>query len=411
MFEFIVVVQNPYLSSFATTPAISTRPATALLFIAALLSITGTAGPAWLLSLWTIAILIAVAIVEWNVGKDMALFEMLEPFMPFLKALVAVMVSLALLDSRTADLASTLISEEVATPLWESGLKLVWAILMGILGFIAAIYRTSFYLFISDFDQDNDLGLLTLYSWMEVFFSVTGSLLALVVPVAAIVMYIVTVLGLYALRRQLEQMEENKRVPCKGNCGTTIYPCAIYCPTCFAPNPHPCQVGLLGQTTIKPVTDAPNHPWMLLAQKRCPRCATRFKGRDMHQTCVACGTSVLGSPEAVHAYVATFDAKLSTVMMICFGLGFVPFAGLIAAVIYYRLTLVSPMRRYVPAAQGCLGRWLTRIFNLIMISFQAIPVCGPFILPAMCYVNYQLYRSMMLRSQYRPTQPPKENFA
>lgn len=405
--EIVALIENPYLSSMGVTPALSTRPASALIFLSLLMRFSGITEPTWLFSGWTLVILVAVMLIEWKISKELAIVELLEPFMPFLKAAVAIMVAFVLIDTRTSEAASSLFSADIISdPLWRTILDVGWMILMGVLGFIAALYRSSFYFFFSEFDQDNDLGLLTLYSWMEVFFTATGTLLALIVPAAAIVLYIVTALTLYVLRQQLEKLEENKRVACKGNCGDTIYPSAVHCPRCYAPNPHPMHVGLLGQTTNKPVTDIGKHPWLLLAQKRCPRCATRFKGRDMHQICGACGTSVLDSPEAVHAYVGMFDQKLSSTMLICFGLGFIPFAGLIAAVVYYRLTLVSPMRRYVPVAQGCLGRWVTRIFNLFMIALQPIFICGAFALPLMCYVNYKLYRGMLIRAQYRPKSPP-----
>ena len=403
MFELPVLLANPYLNTLGITPAIATRPATALSIAIGTILLNGADGPAWLLNQWTILFLLPIVWVEWRSGKDGAFFEVVETFMPFLKVIVAIMVSLALLDVRTETMMTSLLSEEiVATPWWHSVGDLAWSCLMGALAWFAAFYRNTFYFFLTELDEDNDLGLLSLYSWMEVFFTGSSALLALFVPVLAIASFIATAFVLWLVRRTLTQREELKRIACSSGCGTSIYPSALSCPTCHTKNDTPMRVGLLGQTTTNYSENRQKQQWELLAQKRCPRCATRFQGRDMQHVCEACGTGVLTSPKQVQAYVEAFDRKLPQVLLFCFVAGLVPFAGLIAGVVYSRLALVSPMRRFVPAAHGCLGRWFMRLVNFVMVIFQPIPGLGAVIMPLMCLLNYRLYRGMLVREQFRP---------
>ena len=80
---------------------------------------------------------------------------------------------------------------------------------------------------------------------------------------------------------------------------------------------------------------------------------------------------------------------------ICFALSFIPVFGLIPGILYYRLSLISSLRIYVPLSTGCLMRWVIRIINLILLGIQWVPLLGSLTLPLMCLVNYQVYRKVL----------------
>lgn len=391
-----------YLKTLGIMPSLSARPATALLVLSVAITFGWVVGPVWLVGTLPIVLLLLITLAEWNVGKEVAIMELLETVMPFVKVVLAIIISQAMLETESAEMLTVLLSEETAAiPWWAEAINWLWSAFIGVLTWYASLYRQSYLFFISEFDEDNDLGLLSLYTWMEGLFTAGNILLALIAPIAAIILFALTVLTLHLLRRYLNRQEEKKRIPCTNNCGTLIYGTALSCPKCQTKNSTPLKVGLLGQTTSKYVTNRQSHHWELMAQKRCPRCATRFRGRDMHHICEECGESVLGSPEAVKEYVQYFEAKLPKTLVVSGFLGLVPFAGIILGVVYYRLNLISPMRRYVPVTQGCLGRWGTRLINLVLLTFQPIPVLGAFMLPLMCYISFTIYRRLMVKSQLR----------
>lgn len=396
-----------YLSSLGLVPSVSTRPGTSLFMVSLAITFGVVIGPAWLFGVFPLFVLFLIVLIEWNIWKEAALLEIIETAMPFIKAILAVMITIVMFNNSEAGAVLELMGGEqtVSSPWWVTAANWLWSLLLGVLTWYTALYRQSFLFFLTEFDEDNDLGLLSLYSWMEVFFTATSTLLALVVPVAAILLFIVTALGLRGLRHYLEKQEEKKRQACPNNCGTQIYGSALNCPNCQAKNPTPLKVGLLGQTTSNYVKNKNDQYWALLSQKRCPRCATRFHGRTLNQVCSACQEEVLNSPKMVQAYAEHFDAKLPRTLLISGVVGLIPFVGLVFGVVYYRLTLVSPMRRYVPTVQGCIGRWGTRLINLFLISFQPIPFFGALMLPVMCYINFKMYRSLFIQSQFHAIQP------
>lgn len=391
-----------YISSLGLSGSLSTRPATALLVLSGAISFNWVAGPVWLTGFVPITIFVLLTVVEWNAGKDIMFIEIAEAFMPFIQAVLSAVIGIAMLNSGSAEALTVMMGEaEVAMPWWRIGVNLIWGAILAVLTFYAALYRFSFARFFGDFDEDNDLGLLSLHSWMEVFFTASCTLLTLFVPALAVILFILTAVSLRWVRKYLEKQEDKKMLPCPDGCGTKIYGSALHCPGCQAKNPQPMRVGLLGQTTANYATSREIQRWELLAQKRCPRCATKFNGRSMNQVCDGCQESVLDSPQAVKEYVEFFDQKLATTLIICAVAGLVPFVGLVFGVVYYRLNLVSPMRRYVPMVQGCMGRWGTRLINLLLSTFQPIPFVGAVMLPLMAFINFKIYRSMVVQSQYR----------
>ena len=50
--------------------------------------------------------------------------------------------------------------------------------------------------------------------------------------------------------------------------------------------------------------------------------------------------------------------------------------GVIPGVIYYRLAIVAPFRRYIPPGRGFLLRWGVRLAVVVLVAFQWVPVAG-----------------------------------
>ncbi len=71
----------------------------------------------------------------------------------------------------------------------------------------------------------------------------------------------------------------------------------------------------------------------------------------------------------------------------------VPVVGLIPGVIYYRLALVAPFRRYIPRGRTLLLRWGIWLLFLVLVLLQWVPLLGGLVVPTMALVSYKVYRT------------------
>jgi hypothetical protein len=120
-----------------------------------------------------------------------------------------------------------------------------------------------------------------------------------------------------------------------------------------------------------------------------------LKQRAVRQACPTCHTVTFASMAEFHAYLRALQARLPQTLLICLGLSAIPVIGVIPGVVYYRLTLVSGLRGYVPPLRGCLARVMIRVVNWGLILLQPIPVLGALIVPLMCVSSYWIYRSSL----------------
>ncbi|MHC5545024.1 hypothetical protein ACYOEI_42855, partial [Singulisphaera rosea] len=127
--------------------------------------------------------------------------------------------------------------------------------------------------------------------------------------------------------------------------------------------------------------------------KRCPSCATRLRPRMLRQRCEACGISTTADPDFVQDYVEFVDRRVPLVCAVCFLSGLVPILGVIPAVIYTRLAIVAPFRRYIPSGRNFMIRWGVRLVSLVLVAFQWVPLLGGLLLPALAFINHRAYRA------------------
>ena len=267
----------------------------------------------------------------------------------------------------------------------------LWAFLVGAATWLLASVRRSIYVLLREVDEDDDLGVQGLLSWLEDGIGFLGVLFAVILPSLALVVAGLTVATLFFIRRWLAHREDRWRIECAG-CEASILPCAVRCPECRAPVADPREVGFLGTIRSTPVQALERHRLELRSVKRCHDCGERLPERSVGQSCDACGTPAFASPAALDEYLAHLERGLPRTLLILLLLGAVPVLGLVPGIIYYRTTLISSLRCYLPRSARFTGRWLARITNLVLICLQPVPVLGAFVLPAMALTNYWIYR-------------------
>jgi hypothetical protein len=244
---------------------------------------------------------------------------------------------------------------------------------------------------LTEADEDDDLGLQGVIRWAEELWAGLGPIALILFPLLSVAAFGLAALILVIVERRLESRGQRARVPCI-HCGQPIHASALVCPHCHAPVKEPRDVGLLGQPKDRPA-DLRSLPYRLVAVKRCPACATRLDRRAVKQVCGACGHPLMDDPDFARRYIGSIDRRVPQVLVVCFLLGLIPVLGVIPGVIYYRLSIVAPFRRYIPPGRGFVLRWIVRLAVIVLVAFQWVPVAGGFAVPAMALINYVAYRS------------------
>lgn len=388
------------LQSTAYVPSLASRPFLAAFIIAliARLEIVLPLGqapptaPTWFVSNWFLGITAVLALAEVWATKDPSLRSFLNEVGGWVKIIVTFVITFALVDAESSALLGTLAGDPSTATAVGAG----WSGLMSATTWGIASIRRGFYRVFSDLDEADDLGAQGLFAWLEDFMAVFGVLLATVFPIVAILLFGATIFGLFLFQKWVDRQEEKKRLACS-QCNQSIYMAAASCHHCGSLNNSAHRVGVLGQTQKQLARNLSQHKINLLSRKRCSVCATRLRQKSVRQTCPTCRQDNFASAQELDAYLAHLEPSLWKTTAILIPLSFIPLVGLVPGIVYYRLSLVASLRRYVPNSIGCFTRWGIRLLNLLLIALQAIPILGALVLPLMCLTNYYIYLRIIQR--------------
>jgi len=344
--------------------------------------------PEWFQSGTTITVLVLLAAAEAWATRSPEVRALMEDLDAWIKSGVSLAVSLALVDSDTRD---------VIQGIQRQGLSFdsLWALVIGAGTYVLSLVRRAALGILHDVDDDDDIGLQTALSWVESTWTVSGLFFIVVFPIVAVVLAALTALGLYGLKRWKEHSEERAKVACEG-CATLIYPHATRCHACRRELAAPRAVGVFGTARSGPCEDRERQRFDLIARKRCPVCATRLKRRGVQQACPTCRTVTFENEREFGRYLDALGARLPRTLLISLALSAIPVVGVVPGVIYYRLTLISGLRGYVPPVRGCVARVLLFFIRWILIALQPVPILGALVIPLMCLSSYLVYRRTLV---------------
>ena len=373
---------RPFLAAFLTALVSRFGPSLPLVGDHAIVTALH-AGPPWFQSATCLTVLGVLALLEVFSAKSTEVRQVLDQVDGLAKAVIAALVALAVIDSDTA---------RTAGAIQRAGLSLdtFWAIFIGAATWAMANLRRSLVELVTDVDDGDDLGLLSLLAWSESTATLIGVLFLIVFPILALVLAALTVAGIWLVRRRAEAREERAKVAC-ARCATPIFPHAVRCHACGLELAEPRAVGVFGQPKERPCADRARQPLELSARKRCPVCATRLRQRAVSQACPTCRTVTFGSPAELERYLELLRGRLPKTLLVTLALGAVPVLGVVPGVIYYRLNLVAGLRGYIPPLRGCATRWMVSLIHLALVV-QPIPVVGALVLPILCWSTYAIYQ-------------------
>lgn len=342
--------------------------------------------PVWFTHGLTVTVLGLLSALEVAATKSPEARELLDEVGGYTKPALSALTMLGVMSAADATTAEQVIQPQEAGFL---GMILLPVVVFGVI--YGTRMRGEVMSIFTDADADDDIGLQGLISWAEDLWVIIGLVLLVVFPIVMLLL-IGAVSGLFWLiGKHRERLDEQSRVPCQ-NCGHMIYQCAVACPSCSTPVEHPHAVGFFGNSRDVPTKDPKDHPLRLVEKHRCPVCATRFEQRVVPQTCEACGHQLMADPAFAQRYLDYVGGRFAKVILVCGLLSFIPVVGLIPGVIYYRVKLVAPFRRYLPIGSRFLLKWLVRIAVFLLIGMQWIPILGVVSIPLMATLNFLVYR-------------------
>ncbi len=356
--------------------------------------------PPWFTSDAAIIVLGVLAVLEAGAQRSVDARRLFTEVDPYVKLGVALVIDLGLVDAQSAALlnqmgADVMVPTSFATAGF-SGLHVV-AVAAAFATFWMAVLRKRALGFVQDADEDDDLGLVAVFVWLEDLFVVGGVVILAVFPLLSMFVLALTATGLVLVDRWMSHRSRKLEVPCS-TCQASLHASAPQCWSCRTPR-NPVAVGAFGQPRLDtPVSDHEAHGHRLIARRRCPACASRLERGRLRQECDRCGHVTFADEAELESYIRHLQWQLPRTVLVCAAFGAVPLLGLIPGIIYYRLSLLGGLRRYLPTGASIVTRWLVRFLNLVLIALQWIPLVGAAMLPLLCVTNYLLYRRALLRA-------------
>lgn len=347
------------------------------------------AAPGWFTSDACLLALMLLTVAELVGDKIPEIREATATFSNWLKPALAAATALGVLSATDQAFAQGLVvqagvGDALPALLAAGGTAAAVALRSDVLGGLEAL------------DSSDTLQLRRLFSWVEDWWALIGALVLVVLPAAMAVALAVAMTVLAVLRRRQRLRDEAQRRPCP-QCQNPMYPAALSCGTCRAPNPNPLAVGLLGQTLAKPAADIDRHAADLLAQLRCPDCAARLVRGRVAQACPTCGEASFAPDDKAQRYLTNIDARIPQTLAVVAVVSLVPILGFLVGALYGELRLVAPLRVHLPLTQRWLLKWPLRVLRWLVLVVQVMPLLSGISAAVELLIRYRVYRGALVR--------------
>ncbi len=358
-----------------------------------------TALPEWLTSPTSIGVLCVLSIIEYIYNKSPDMRQLFPFGESELKGIFAATLCFSLVGGNIEDLVQHFKHVGVTSDFAGFiSIEYVWSFVVGCLTWFVSGLRNGVYFLLTEMDPTDEIGVRNLLSFVETSLGIFGPLFVVLMPLAAVIVAGLAVLILFLIKYQLEKREAKQYRACT-NCGYENHLCAPNCGQCNTVIQAPVAVGWFGQATETPITDLQQHKLALLENKRCSYCAARSKENGLNIDCEVCGKPFFGTIEEIDAYLAHLRKKLPKTLLVTAAFSAIPIVGIIPGILYYRLTLISGLRLYLPRISNFWARWFVRLGSLTLLFLQWIPGLGIVSLPLMCLLNYGVYSSSFNRQR------------
>jgi len=328
---------------------------------------------AWLGSDACLAILLVLAVLEAWAERDGDIRPLFEDFESWLRAGVAFVAALALVDGETASILRTVGDLRIQAAGFHS--PDAWPLLVAAgaaaLTWILATWRAAILRGVRE--VGDDLGVTRLLAWLEEAWCASAVMVAILAPLLAILLALAFAALIWAGQSAAEHVAESRRIPCP-ECHLPARPEARACPSCAQ--------------ALVPSAEADSRLWPdrwaasknpgveLLADGRCPLCAERRAAAELlAATPHPCGWPASPSERLWRSSLRDHvSARVTSTTLFAALLGLLPVAGSVAALVLVRIRIAAPLRRYLPTTRRLTTKWKARLFTLPLLLGSGIPL-------------------------------------
>ena len=334
---------------------------------------------------WVLIVLGGLSLLEIIGDKSADIRNLLKQAETYIKPLCFLLINLELLDD-----ASLEVLREVQWAAFDPH----W-ILLGfgtLMVHWLATLRRDFISFLEDIDEDDNLFIGQITSWLGDSLVLFGFLLLIWTGLLMVILYAAGIAAFILMRKHYTKKLEQQKTTCP-QCGEKNLPFAVKCRNCKEPQPQVNAIGIFGQRKKLLVSDIHKHRLELLAHRKCPDCGHKLNSTNPDQNCEVCGNKIFGSP-TVDEFVKDRDRKFYKVTGLSILLGFIPVIGFLISAVVANIHLFSPYRKYLSKGSSFLTRlfikFLTFLFFLLGIALGFIAA------PAYIIMRYLIWKRRFL---------------
>lgn len=331
---------------------------------------------------WVLITLGLLSLLEILGDKSTEIRNLMKNAQTYFKPLMFLLINLSLLDDSSADV--------LRKVQWAAAFDLNWLLLaFGTLAvYWLASLRRDFISFLEDIDEDDNLYLSTISSWIEDSLVLFGFLLLIWTGILMVAVYAAAIALILLIRKKYDRKLEQQKTYCK-ECGEKNLPFAVNCRNCKILQPQIHDIGIFGQRKSKIISNVPKHRLNLLSHKRCPNCAAKLDGTGTNEVCGQCGHSAFSSP-TTKEYIKYLDRKFFRIIGLSFLFGFIPVAGFLVSAVMANIYLFTPYRRYLPKGKSFFTKVLIKFFTFL---FFLLGIALGFIAaPAYILIRYYIWK-------------------
>jgi ribosomal protein S27AE len=335
---------------------------------------------------WVLISLGILSVLEIVGDKSSEIRNLLKNAEPYFKPLFFLLVNLGFMDEASVEILQE-VQLAAFDPLW---------ILLG-LGTIAVHWlsslRRDFINFLEDIDEDDNLFIGKITSWLEDSLVLFGFFLLIFTGLVMVVIYFMAIAFLVYLSKKYERKLEQQKTICP-NCGESNFPFAVKCYNCKEPQPAVHAIGILGQRKKKMISDVKKHQLNLISHRKCPDCGNKQTSPSIHQNCGQCGRSLFVSPSEIE-FIKNQDQKFYKITALSFVLGFIPVLGFLISALMANIHLFSPYRRYIPKGSSFLTKVLIKFLTFLLFILGI--ALGFIAAPAYIIMRYVIWKRQFKR--------------
>jgi len=331
---------------------------------------------------WLLILLGILSILEFIGDKVPEIKSVIKEAEPYLKPASYLAVEMGLVTEGG--------SEVLNQVQWAGFDPMILLYIFGVLAvYTLASLRKQFLDFLEDIDEDDNMYIGQIISWLEDSLVLFGFLLLIWAGITMVIIYGIIIALFVYWRRKNEKKLEQQKIGCS-NCGNKNAPFAIRCSECGQDQTIIFEIGTLGQKKNELVSDLVKHQFNLTSHRRCANCAEKLPSRSPNQVCSACNHQLFDQA-ALAEFKKRLNRKFYKLLVFSFLIGFIPIIGFMVSAVYANIYLFAPYRKYISRR----GSFATKIFiRILTFFFFVLGIALGFIAaPVYCAMRYYIWKS------------------